>query len=311
MKYVFMGSPSIARSVLKYLLDHGASPELVVTQAAKPAGRGNKLMKTDVAQFATEKGIPLLETENINSPEVVQKIRAVQADIFLVVAFGQILKEEVLGLPKMACLNVHASLLPRWRGAAPVQRALLAGDKVTGIAIQKMARKLDTGDILAFREIQISESDTSISLWEKMATEAGPLCVGAFTLLQSGKARFQPQDEAQATYAQKLEKSEGLIHWTESCQMIHRRFRAFQPWPGVWFDLCGVSVRILDCAIGEKAAGLQTAGTVTTDSKSSLSVVCGDGRLLNLFAVQPEGKRPLQIKDFLAGYRQKLPSKLE
>lgn len=302
LKTIFMGTPSFAAISLERLHRQAASPVAVVSQPAKPQGRGQKVTPTAVAQYASDQGIPLLVTSNCNEPSFVESLRKLEPDLILIVAFGQILKDEILKLPKLFCLNVHASLLPEYRGAAPIQRAILDGKKVTGITVQKIVPKLDAGDILLQRQLDISPTETSGELSDRLALLGAECLVESVQRVLSGNFHFTPQDESKVTYARKIDRQCAVIDWSKPCQMIFNQIRGLQPWPVAETRLEGKRLMIYRAEMGAQPETAKP-GDVMTDGKTYLRVLCGDGVPLTLTEIQAENKKRLGIKQFLAAYR--------
>lgn len=302
LKYVYMGTPGIAARILEKLCDQELPPTLVITQPARPKGRGFKVTPSEVEQYARTQDLNVMEVENVNAPATVDVIKTFHPDVIVVVAFGQILKEGLLHFPKYGCLNVHASLLPKYRGAAPVQRAIMSGEKETGVTIQRMVKKLDAGDVFLQAKIDITPSETSGELLSRLAELGGDLLVEALKKLEKGQAAFLPQDENLVSYASKLEKSESDLNWGLPADTLFNQVRALQPWPIAQMELEGEVLRIFKVQIvpGQKGAA---PGTMHTDKKGFLEVQCGDGKALSLLEVQQEGRKRLPIADFLKGYR--------
>ncbi len=306
LRYVFMGTPDFASGILNDLAERYGAPSLVVTQPAREKGRGRKVEPTDVARVAMEKGFVLIETANANAPEVVAHIRAAKPEVVLVAAFGQLLKEELLGLPSLYCLNVHASLLPKYRGAAPIQRAIWNGDTVTGIAIQKMVKKLDAGDILLIKECPILPSDNSQTLFEKLAKLGSQTLIESLGLIESNTACFTPQDETQVTYAKKIAKEDALLKWELTSFAIHNQVRALYPWPVAETRLGNQKLKVLEVNETQRPVSGKP-GEIHTDHKSFISVSCGDQTTLDLLRVQPENRKPMAISEFLSAFRGHFP----
>jgi len=296
-KIVFMGSPEFAVPVLRALAQ--AYPVVgVVSQPDRAAGRGRALKSPPVKVLANELGLPLIQPEKLRRPEAMEQLRLWAPDLIVVAAFGQILRSEVLNMPVHGCLNVHASLLPRWRGAAPVPAAILAGDKQTGITIMKMDEGVDTGAMIAQRAIPIEADDTGGSLLEKLAPLGADLLMETLPAYLAGEARPRPQGESLATHAPMLKKADGWLDFSRPAEELARRVRAFQPWPGAFFDWEGapLKVRRAHAADGQaaRAARLVYAGQP--------AIGTSDG-LLVLDEVQPAGKKPMPGRAFLAGAR--------
>jgi methionyl-tRNA formyltransferase len=249
-RVVFMGTPDFAVPPLRALL---AAPNLdvigVVTQPDRPAGRGNTIQQSPVKQAALAANIPVIQPQKLREPGAFEQLQARQPDLIVVAAFGQILRQQVLDLPRYGCINVHASLLPRWRGAAPIQAAIRAGDAQTGITIMKMDAGLDTGPMLGQRSIPILPGDTGSTLHDKLAELGGPLLIETLDKYLRGEITPQPQDESTQTYAPLLKKEEGTIEWTQPAEAIERQVRAFDPWPGTYTQWNGQTLKILSGAV--------------------------------------------------------------
>ena len=308
LKYLFMGSPPLAATILEALCEKLHPPEAMVTQIAKAAGRGQKDLPTAVELYAKAQELNLISAIDVNSPQTVEALRVFEPDLILVAAFGQILKKDILEMPKISCLNVHASLLPKYRGAAPIQRAIWNGDTKTGITIQKMARKLDTGDILLQREMDIKPEETSGELMARLATLGGECLVDAVRLIESGKHSFTPQDDSQATLAPKITREEAMLDWNRKASELFDDIRAFQPWPVAETNIGGARLKVFKAQVGDSVSG-RTAGEIITDGKTFLSIVCGDGRVLALTEIQPENRKKLNVREFLNSYRGSFPYK--
>lgn len=305
MIFVFLGSPGLAATILKKLVAENRVPSLVVTQEAKQAGRGNKITATAVEEAALALSLPVLRAANVNAPEVLEKIKALSPDLFIVAAFGQIFKEPLLAIPKLHCLNVHTSLLPKYRGAGPIQWALWNGDPITGVTIQKMVKKLDAGDILVQKRIPIEDADTTESLLEKLAHLGGESVLESFRLIESGEARFEPQDESQVTFASKIDKEHAVIDWNRSANQIRNQIRAMQPWPVAETKLGTEGLKIYRARLVDSIGG--EPGTVKTDAKTYLTVQCGENSALGLEELQLQSRKRLLVGQFLAGYRGVFP----
>ena len=245
-RVVFMGTPDFAVPPLRALL---AAPGFdvigVVTQPDRPAGRGNTIQQSPIKQAALATNIPVIQPQKLREPGAVEQLQAWQPELIVVAAFGQILRQQVLDLPRYGCINVHASLLPRWRGAAPIQAAIRAGDTQTGITIMKMDAGLDTGPMLSQRGIPILPTDTGSTLHDKLAELGGPLLIETLEKYLRAEITPQPQDESAQTYAPMLKKEEGAIDWTQPAEAIERQVRAFDPWPGTYTQWNGQTLKIL------------------------------------------------------------------
>ncbi len=302
LKYIYMGTPGIAARVLEKLCDNEYPPVAVVTQMAKPKGRGHAVTPSEVEQYARTQDLNVLEAFDVNAPALVDVLKTFHPDVIIVVAFGQILKDSILKLPKQGCLNLHASLLPKYRGAAPVQRAIQSGEKETGITLQRMVKKLDAGDIFLQKQISIAKDETSGQLLSRLAELGGDLVLEGLKKIEKGESRFVPQNEAMATYAPKLEKAEAHLDWSLGAERIRDTIRAFLPWPVAQMQLHGETLRIFGAQAVSGRAGAKS-GDISSDRKSYLEIQCGDGQALRLLEVQQEGRKRLTIEDFLKGYR--------
>jgi methionyl-tRNA formyltransferase len=274
----------------------------VITQPDRPAGRGNVLTPPPVKVAALELGLDVYQPEKLRAPEAMQKLRDWNPGLIVVAAFGQILRPEVLTLPQHGCVNIHASLLPRHRGAAPIQAAILAGDTETGITIMLMDEGIDTGPMLARRAIEISPADTGGSLFEKLSVMGGELLLETLPRYLNGEIRPQPQPAEGATYAPMLKKEDGLLDFTRPAAELERKIRAFQPWPGAFMPWQGGPLKIHRAHVADRETGKQEAGTLVI-VEGLPAVVTGDG-LLVFDELQPPGKAKMPGKAFLAGGRQ-------
>ncbi len=309
LRVVFMGTPEFAVPTLLQLL---ANPSVdvvgVVTRPDKPKGRSRKPVPSPVKVVALEHGIPIHQPRTLRKPEMQIPIREWHPDVVVVAAFGLILPKAILDLPPYGCLNVHASLLPRWRGAAPIAAAILAGDEMTGVTIMLMDEGVDTGPILAQREEPIHPDDTTATLGERLARLGADLLVETLPRWVRGEIQPRPQNDALATYAPMLRKQDGWIDWTESAVVIERKVRAFQPWPTAMTLWRGKTLKILAARPHPDVSSDASPGTVIPWN-SRAAVVTGEG-VLELVRVQLAGKRPLEIEVFLRGARGFIGSKL-
>ncbi len=271
----------------------------VVTQPDRAAGRGRELKAPPVKTLALELNLPVIQPEKLKQPEAMEQLREWNPDLIVVAAFGQILKPEVLNLPRYGCLNVHASLLPRWRGAAPINAAILAGDEETGVTIMKMDAGLDTGDMLAKKAVKISPKDTAGALFERLSHLGAELLLQTIPDYVNGNITPQKQDETLATYAPMLKKEDGRLDFTKPAIELERRVRAMSPWPGAWMLWNENLLKVWTASAGEDGKG-QPGERIITEGKPA--VVCGGGILI-LEEVQPAGKKSMNGKSFLAGAR--------
>lgn len=305
MKIVFMGTPDFAEGILTALLSAGHEITAVVTQPDKAKGRSGQLQFSPVKKCALQYGIPVFQPQRIKAAESVAQLGKFEADIFIVAAFGQILSQEILDMPKWGCLNVHASLLPKYRGASPIQHVILAGEKKTGVTVMQMNAGLDTGDMLYRRELEIDASDTAETLHDKLRDLGGSAIVEALDLLVSGKLIPVPQQDEDSCYAPLITKEMGRIDFSEDASQIERLIRAMTPWPSAYADYRGKQLKLWKAEAVEDA-GRQKAnadvpfGTVTETAKDSFTVRCGSGAL-KVMELQLEGKKRMSAHDFLLG----------
>lgn len=296
MKIIFAGTPHFAASALQALLGRHQIAA-VLTQPDRPAGRGMQLSQSPVKQLALQHELPVLQPLSLKNEAIQQTLGALNADVMVVAAYGLILPGAVLAMPRYGCLNIHASLLPRWRGAAPIQRAILAGDKETGITIMQMDEGLDTGAMLLRRACPISGEDTATTLHDTLAALGASCLLEALELLEQGKLIPQAQNDAMACYAAKLQKSEAGIDWTRPAEEIHRAIRAFNPFPGSVTNLANVpGIKIWRSSLQSEHSGLP--GGVLQVGKSGILVACGTGAL-NLETLQKPGGKPQPAQQFL------------
>ena len=297
LRIIFAGTPDFAVPALDALIKAGHHLVLVLTQPDRPSGRGMKLKSSPVKELALQHKIEVFQPETLKDVAAQQQIKSVQADVMIVAAYGLIIPTNVLAMPRLGCYNIHASLLPRWRGAAPIQRALLAGDKETGITIMEVVPKLDAGAMVSKGALPITERDTAQTLHDGLARIGADLMVQAmYQLSLDGHLPSTPQDESLVTYAEKLQKSEANIDWAKPADLISRQVRAFNPFPVAQTTLAGEVCRIW-MATTKLGAGI--AGQVVS-TQDTIDVACGDG-LLAIEELQLPGGKRLKAKEFLAG----------
>jgi len=304
MRIIFMGTGDIAAPSLRLLLDAPECEVLAaVTQPDKPAGRKLELRPSEIKRLALERGIPVLQPVKLRTPESVAEVAALAPDVIVVMAYGQILPRSVLQIPRLACLNLHASLLPRHRGAAPIQAAIEAGDAVSGITVIYMAEGLDTGDILLKKETPIFRRDTGGVLHDRLGLLAAEALAEALPLLAEGRAPRIPQEESLATYAAKLTRENGEIAWGDTAEKIDRHIRAMNPWPGAytWFPTSegARKLKVYSCIRHRKDSG--PAGAILRADRRGILVGAGGGAVL-LRDIQLEGKRRMSAGEFLQGH---------
>lgn len=302
LKLVFAGTPDFAAKHLTALLEAQFNVVAIYTQPDRPAGRGKKLTASAVKEVAIEQNISVLQPENFKTQESIEQLTRLNADIMIVVAYGLILPLSVLQLPRLGCLNVHGSLLPRWRGAAPIQRAIWAGDVETGVTIMQMNAGLDTGDMLSKVSCPIAADETSASLYEKLALQAPQVLVETIMQLTNGLLKAEVQDENLANYAKKLSKAEALINWLDDADFIERCVRAFNPWPTSYFQLQGKAIKVHQASLATTLSD-KPAGTIICADKKGIQVATGKG-ILNLEIIQLAGKKAMAVQDILNSRRE-------
>jgi methionyl-tRNA formyltransferase len=299
VRLVFAGTPDFAATALNALLQTDHEVVGVYSQPDRPSGRGRKLAPSPVKQAALDAGIPVFQPQTLKTPEAREQLTDLNADIMVVAAYGLILPQAILDIPRHGCLNIHASLLPRWRGAAPIQRAIAAGDRQTGITIMQMDAGLDTGDMLLKLTTPITDSDTGGSLHDRLADLGGDAIIDALAGITEGTLRPTPQDNAQACYASKLSKEEGQIDWTEDATAIHRKIRAFNPWPGTYTDAGDLRVRLHESEVVDITSD-RHPGTVVARSREGIDIACGLD-VLRVTRLQLPGSRAQSVNDLING----------
>jgi methionyl-tRNA formyltransferase len=298
LRLIFMGTPEFAVPTLLELVAHGHQVAAVYTRAAKPGGRGMKLQPTPVEQEARRLGIPVFTPRTLKTTEALEEFRAHQADAAVVVAYGMILPQAILDAPKLGCFNLHASLLPRWRGAAPIHRAIMAGDAESGVMVMKMDIGLDTGDVAMAERVTISDKMTASDLHDALAPLGADLMVRAMGALEKGALHLKKQSDEGVTYAAKIEKTEARVDWHKPARAVLRHIHGLSPFPGAWSELGGegdaARIKILRC---ELANGSGVPGDVLDDR---LAIACGEGAI-RIIELQRAGKAPMRATEFLRG----------
>ena len=307
LRLIFMGTPDFAVPTLLELLVHGHEIAVVYTRAARPAGRGMKLQPTPVEQEARRLGIPVLTPATLKTPEAADEFRAHNAEAAVVVAYGMILPQAILDTPKLGCFNLHASLLPRWRGAAPINRAIMAGDAETGVMVMKMDAGLDTGDVAMAERMAISDAMTAADLHDALARLGGDLMVRAIGALERGRLQLTKQSDEGVTYAAKIEKTEARIDWNKPAHTVLRHIHGLSPFPGAWCEIAiegeQLRVKVLRCAMAD---GSGAPGDVLDDH---LAVACKQGAI-RILELQRAGRQPMKAEEFLRGTPLKPPMRL-
>ncbi len=300
MKVIFMGTPDFAVGTLEAIIKAGHEVLLVVTQPDKPKGRSGALQFPPVKECAVAHGIEVFQPTKIRLEENVEFLSKYDADIFVVAAFGQILPKSILDMPKYGCINVHASLLPKYRGAAPIQWAVINGDPVTGVTIQQMDIGVDTGDIIVKKELAIEEDETGGGLFDKLAVVGAEACLEAMEQITNGTATRTPQNHEEATHVSMISKEFGNIDWNKPAVEIERLIRGLNPWPSAYTKLDGKTFKIWKAKVVEGDANA-TPGAVIRVEKDAMAVQTGEGAL-SLLEVQLEGKKRMEVDAFLRGY---------
>jgi methionyl-tRNA formyltransferase len=298
LRAVFMGTPAFAVPSLRALIEAGYDVAGVLSQPDRPAGRGGKLAAPPVKQAALELGLEVYQPESAKTNEVYAYLQGKNPDVIVVVGYGQIISQRVIDLPRLGCVNVHSSLLPRLRGAAPINWAIARGDKKTGVSTMRIIRKLDAGDVLGVKETLIGDDEYAPELAERLARMGAEFLIETLQRLEKGGITPQPQDEAESTYAPIMKREDGLIDWNLSAQEIYNRVRGFSPWPGAYTFFRGKRFHIHRAVT---APGKAAPGTLAVEG-AALKVGCSDG-MLQALEVQLEGKRAMAAEDFVNGYR--------
>lgn len=297
MRIAFMGTPDFSVPVLGELLGAGHEIAAVYTRAPQPSGRGKKMQKSPVHEFADQHGLDVRTPPNFKSAEEKAAFAALELDVAIVIAYGLILPEAILTAPKYGCLNLHASLLPRWRGAAPIQRAIMAGDKVTGVQVMQMEKGLDTGPVLLSETVSIEPDETAGTLHDKLSHVAAQLAPRALAALERGALEAVPQSNDGVTYAEKVSPAEARIDWAQPCKTVDSHIRGLSPYPGAWFEAEGVRIKVL---LSRPVDGSGEPGEVLEADKT-LIIACGKGAV-ELLDLQRAGRSRQSAGDFLRGF---------
>jgi methionyl-tRNA formyltransferase len=311
MRVLFWGTPDFAVKSLKALIESNHQVVGVITQPDRPRGRGQKIQPTPVKEEALKHNIPVFQPEKIkNNQEFLETIKKLNPDISVVVAYGKILPEEIINIPKYKTINVHASLLPEYRGAAPIQRAIMEGKDKTGVCIMEIIKELDAGDVYACREVEIIEDDDIISLHDKLAEEGARLLIEVLDKIEKGEIDKKPQNHEKTTYAKPIEKSEGKIDFSRSAKEIFNQIRALKVWPKAYAKFRDEEVKILDAKIVECNVNALPGEIIKADEKEGIVVKTGDGCLL-LKIIQFPNSKPITTQDAIRGYKIKAGERFE
>ena len=311
MKIIFMGTPDFSVGTLEALVEAGHEVVLAVTQPDKPKGRGKEMQYTPVKECALKHAIPVFQPRRVREPECIEELRKYDADIMVVVAFGQILPKEILEMCTYGCVNVHASLLPKYRGSAPIQWAIIEGEEVTGVTTMQMDEGIDTGDMLLKTEIPIEPKETGGSLFDKLAQAGAELCVETLEALQNGTVTPIPQGETTTAYAKMLDKQLGDINWNKTAVEIERLIRGLTPWPSAYTNWNEKVMKIWDAEVSDIDVEMEDAkpGTIVKVEKDAFYVQTGEG-LLKVCELQIPGKKRMDAGAFLRGYQVKVGEEL-
>lgn len=300
LRIVFFGTPEFAVPTLRRLIESAHPVLAVVSQPDRPRGRGHQVTVTPTKAVAVEHGVPVLQPARLRDEAFLAAMRDLRPDLGVVAAYGKLLPDDLLAIPRLGMINVHASLLPRWRGAAPVHRAVIAGDAETGVTIMRVVKELDAGPMFAKVTRPIGDDDTSVEVERDLAAQGAELLLSVVRAMAEGRAVETPQDPALVTYAAKIEKAEGAVAWSLPAERLHNLVRGLQPWPLVSARIAGQRILIHQTAVST-AITPDKPGTVVRAEGDRFEVAAGDGRVLRLLVVQPEGRRPMTAREFLAG----------
>ena len=306
LNILFAGTPEFAAVHLKSILNTHHSVIGVYTQPDRPSGRGKKLTASPVKQLALEHGVPVFQPASLKNEEAQNELASLHADIMVVVAYGLLLPKAVLDTPKHGCINVHGSILPRWRGAAPIQRAIEAGDTTSGVTIMQMDVGLDTGDMLLKAQCDIEPNDTSAILHDKLCEIGPPALIKTLEHIANGQATPEKQNDAESNYAKKIEKDEAKINWAESASVIERKIRAFNPFPICFTTLNGERIKIHSANVSNNHSS-KTPGEIVHFDKNAIYVQCGENQIA-IVELQLPGKKPMAVNTFINGYENLLLS---
>ena len=302
MKIVYMGTPDFAVPPLAALVENGYEVTAVITQPDKPKGRGKTLMPTPVKEEALKHEIPVYQPAKVRDPEFLETLKKLEPDMIIVAAFGQIIPKVILDMPQYGCINIHASLLPKYRGAAPIQQAVIDGEKESGVTIMKMGTGLDTGDMISQAVVELREDETGGSLFDRLAETGAELLIRTIPSIENGTAVYTKQPEESPTpYAAMITKQMGLLDFSKSAVVLERLVRGMNPWPSAYTFLNNKTLKVWKCSVESGSCGKDVPGTITDVDKKGIHVACGEGTLI-LEEVQLEGKKRMETDAFLRGY---------
>jgi methionyl-tRNA formyltransferase len=310
LRILYFGTPEFAVPTLRRLLDAGEHVVSLVSQPDRPRGRGHRLAPTPTKELAVARGVQVLQPDRLKDPAFLEAIAALEPDLGVVAAYGKLLPDDLLRIPKLGLINVHASLLPRWRGAAPVHRAVIAGDRKTGVTIMRIVKELDAGAMFATVDRRIDPDETSVDVERDLAEMGAQLLVDVVRQIAEGRAVETPQDPAHATYATKITKAEGAVEWSLPSDRLHNLVRGLQPWPLVSARIDSTRVLIHKTST-TTAVTPDRPGTIVRADGDRLEIAAGDGRVLRIVALQPEGRRVMTAREFLAGHHLRPGSSVE
>ncbi len=311
MKVLFWGTPEFAVESLKAIINSKHEVVGVITQPDKPKGRGQKVQPTPVKEEALKYNIPVFQPEKIkNNPDIVEIIKNLNPDISVVVAYGKIIPEEIINIPKHKTINVHASLLPKYRGSAPIQRAIMDGEEETGVCIMEIIKELDAGDVYQCRKVKINPDDDIITLHDKLAKEGSDLLIEVLDKIEKGELIKTPQDHQKATYAKPIQKEEGKINWEKPAKDIHNQIRALKVWPKAYTEFRGQQVKILESAVVDCDKKAKSGEIIKANDKEGIVVATGEGCLL-IKTIQFPNSKPITSQDAVKGYRIKEGERFE
>ena len=302
MRIIFMGTPEFAVPVLESLINSRHEVVAVVTQPDRPKGRGKNMQFSPVKECALAHNIPVMQPVNVSVPEVIDELRAYEPELIVVVAFGQFVTKKIREMPKYGCINVHGSLLPKYRGAAPIQWAVIDGEKESGVTTMQMDAGLDTGDMLLKTVVPLDEKETGGSLFDKLSKAGADLLLETLDALENGTVTPQKQGESPTAYAKMLTKDMGAIDWNRPAKELERLIRGLNPWPSAYTFLNGKTLKVWKCAVERAECGKEAPGTIIGVDKSGIHVACGSDALI-LKEVQLEGKKRMETDAFLRGYQ--------